>query len=51
MSHPKPARTPVLASVSHATIELAAYTRSDWSPLASAFLDVLKASDWQRRAM
>jgi hypothetical protein len=31
--------------------ELAAYTRSDWSPLASAFLDVLKASDWQRRTV
>jgi DNA-binding transcriptional LysR family regulator len=31
--------------------ELAAYTRSDWSPLASAFLDVLKASDWQRRTI
>ena len=29
--------------------ELAAYTRSEWSPLASAFLDVLQTADWQRR--
>jgi DNA-binding transcriptional LysR family regulator len=28
--------------------ELAAYTRSEWSPLASAFLEVLKAGDWVR---
>jgi DNA-binding transcriptional LysR family regulator len=30
--------------------ELAAYTRTEWSPLARAFLDALKAADWQRRA-
>jgi DNA-binding transcriptional LysR family regulator len=30
--------------------ELAAYTRSEWSPLASAFLEVLRTADWQRRA-
>jgi DNA-binding transcriptional LysR family regulator len=28
--------------------ELAAYTRSEWSPLASAFLEALQASDWLR---
>ncbi len=28
--------------------ELAAYTRSDWSPLASEFLDALKQSRWLR---
>ena len=28
--------------------ELAAYTRSNWSPLASAFLDALKRSRWLR---
>jgi DNA-binding transcriptional LysR family regulator len=30
--------------------ELAAYTRSEWSPLASAFLEALQESDWLRRA-
>ena len=30
--------------------ELAAYTRSEWSPLASAFLESLRQSDWLRRA-
>jgi DNA-binding transcriptional LysR family regulator len=30
--------------------ELAAYTRSEWTPLASAFLEALQASDWLRRA-
>ena len=30
--------------------ELAAYTRSEWSPLASAFLESLQQSDWLRRA-
>jgi len=30
--------------------ELAAYTRSDWSPLASAFLDALKRSRWLRHS-
>ncbi|HST25111.1 MAG TPA: LysR family transcriptional regulator [Gaiellaceae bacterium] len=29
--------------------ELAAYTRSDWSPLGSAFLEALRSSDWLRR--
>ncbi len=29
--------------------ELAAYTRSEWSPLAAAFLEALKGSDWLRR--
>jgi hypothetical protein len=29
--------------------ELAAYTRSEWSPLAHAFLDALRESDWSRR--
>ena len=29
--------------------ELAAYTRSEWSPLASAFLESLQAGDWLRR--
>jgi DNA-binding transcriptional LysR family regulator len=29
--------------------ELAAYTRSEWSPLASAFLEALQGSDWLRR--
>jgi len=29
--------------------ELAAYTRSEWSPLARAFLDALRESDWSRR--
>ena len=29
--------------------ELAAYTRREWSPLASAFLDTLRQSDWLRR--
>jgi len=30
--------------------ELAAYTRSDWSPLARAFLDALKESHWLRHS-
>jgi hypothetical protein len=30
--------------------ELAAYTRNEWSPLASAFLEALQAGDWLRRA-
>src|SRR5262249_60379518 len=30
--------------------ELAAYTRSEWSPLASAFLESLQTGDWLRRA-
>ena len=30
--------------------ELAAYTRSEWSPLASAFLEALQAGDWLRRS-
>ena len=30
--------------------ELAAYTRSEWPPLASAFLESLRQSDWLRRA-
>jgi len=29
--------------------QLAAYTRQDWSPLAAAFLEVLKEQTWQRR--
>src|SRR5437764_355296 len=29
--------------------ELAAYTRSEWSPLASAFLEALQSSEWARR--
>jgi DNA-binding transcriptional LysR family regulator len=29
--------------------ELAVYTRSEWSPLASAFLEALRSSDWLRR--
>lgn len=29
--------------------ELAAYTRSEWSPLGSAFLEALWTSDWLRR--
>jgi len=30
--------------------ELAAYTRSEWSPLARAFLEALQAGDWLRRS-
>jgi hypothetical protein len=26
-----------------------AFTREDWSPLAQAFLDVLRAQRWERR--
>jgi hypothetical protein len=26
-----------------------AYTRSEWSPQAQAFLDALRSADWQRR--
>jgi DNA-binding transcriptional LysR family regulator len=29
--------------------ELVAFTRQDWSPLAQAFLDVLRAGSWPRR--
>ena len=29
--------------------ELAAYTRTEWSPLSSAFLDALRELDWRRR--
>jgi DNA-binding transcriptional LysR family regulator len=29
--------------------QLVAFTREDWSPLAQAFLDVLKAQRWERR--
>jgi len=29
--------------------QLVAFTRRDWSPLAAAFLDVLRAQAWQRR--
>ena len=29
--------------------EIAAYTRTEWSPLSSAFLEALRALDWKRR--
>lgn len=29
--------------------ELAAYTRTEWSPLSSAFLEALRTLDWRRR--
>jgi hypothetical protein len=29
--------------------QLVAFTRQDWSPLAAAFLEVLKDQTWQRR--
>jgi hypothetical protein len=29
--------------------ELVAFTRSEWSPQARAFLEALRSADWQRR--
>jgi DNA-binding transcriptional LysR family regulator len=42
LGHTRPLAPPVVR-------ELVAYTRSEWSPPARAFLEALRSADWQRR--
>ena len=43
-AHARPLDPPIVR-------ELVAYTRSEWSPQARAFLEALRSADWQRRPL